>query len=51
MRSLAPPAIALALALAESGLFRYDELPSLLVVEQLHEPDADSHRVLAARTA
>ena len=37
------------LALAESGVARFDELPSLLEVAQVHEPDGTSSRVLARR--
>lgn len=38
------------LALAETGRFRLDELPSLLRVEQVHEPDPAAHELLARRT-
>jgi xylulokinase len=38
------------LALAETGTFRLDELPALLRVEQVHEPDAAAHELLSRRT-
>lgn len=38
------------LALAEAGQFRLDEVPGLLTVQQVHEPEPTAHAVLARRT-
>lgn len=37
------------LALAETGTFTIDELPSFLVTEEVHEPHEANHRLLASR--